>query len=455
MEILTLPIQAASPAVSAVQGTSGTNPGQLGAAAAADIFADLLALQLGLSPEAASAVGAANIMAVELDAAGERQAHEEGQSVSADATSQAGLASLAQGLPVLPIAPLVVSPIAPRSVSTRIELPTLPVPVARIADAVQPETPAAAAEQSSQSVEGQALPELLLALSSAQNPLPSAPSLVKQLEVPRQAIAVASAAIAVSANNWPEKLPSQRPGNTSNVVQRADFTQESAELPLVSQSAVGAVQAQRVAAASGIGDPDGSPLPSADRVSSDVEYVGSAQAPTPQTSLPQLPVVGEIPAAHVAAAVGNAQPTQPSAMVAPSVASSAWGGALGEHVVWMVGQQHQGVELHLNPAALGPLEVRLSISDGQANLTFATQHAPVREAIEAATPRLREMLADSGISLGSVSVNVGSFTQSPPGEQAQRQSPTWTGLPPSSDFSSLLPVAVTVLGHKGMVDIFA
>lgn len=149
---------------------------------------------------------------------------------------------------------------------------------------------------------------------------------------------------------------------------------------------------------------------------------------------------------------------QPSSNIPQAVGHSAWGGMLGERMVWMVGQQHQGVELHLNPPSLGPLEVRLSMSDGQANLSFATQHLPVKEAIESATSRLREMLGESGISLGSVSVNMGSFTQQ---QQADGQAGAhpgrfaWAEDTPATDFSSTLSASTRQLPRNGLVDIFA
>ncbi len=157
--------------------------------------------------------------------------------------------------------------------------------------------------------------------------------------------------------------------------------------------------------------------------------------------------------------VQNAPATQTSS-ISPAVGHSAWGEALGDRVVWMVSQQHQGVEMHLNPPSLGPLEVRLTMNDGQASLSFSTQHLPVKEAIESATPRLREMLGDSGISLGSVSVNVGSFSQ-PQQQPGQQQTPSrtagsaWSDFMPATDFSSTLPSAVTRVRGDGMVDLFA
>jgi flagellar hook-length control protein FliK len=149
---------------------------------------------------------------------------------------------------------------------------------------------------------------------------------------------------------------------------------------------------------------------------------------------------------------------QVAGSISHPVASPAWGEMLGERVVWMAGQQQQTAELHLNPPSLGPLEVRVSVSDGQANLTFSTQHMPVREAIEAATPRLREMLGESGIGLGSVSVNVGSFSQQQ-GAQAQQGGngqQRWAEAAGPSVFARDDPlVAAGLSGRQGLLDVFA
>lgn len=151
----------------------------------------------------------------------------------------------------------------------------------------------------------------------------------------------------------------------------------------------------------------------------------------------------------------------PALEIPQRVDSSQWGNALGDKVVWMVGSQSQGAELRLNPPALGPLEVRVSMNDGQATLSFVTQHAPVREAIEAATPRLREMLAESGISLGGVSVNLGTFAQQQPGSQEQFQQRSSAGHwstnfdEDDAGFAPQAPTSVRYLRDGGMVDLFA
>jgi flagellar hook-length control protein FliK len=144
------------------------------------------------------------------------------------------------------------------------------------------------------------------------------------------------------------------------------------------------------------------------------------------------------------------------------VDSASWGAAVGDKVVWMVGNQNQSAELRLNPPSLGPLAVHVSMNDGQATLSFMTSHGTVREAIEAATPRLREMLGESGISLGGVSVNVGTFTQQQQSFQDQAQQKSSSGYwahsvneSESSGYAASVVTSVSYLRDGGMVDLFA
>lgn len=117
----------------------------------------------------------------------------------------------------------------------------------------------------------------------------------------------------------------------------------------------------------------------------------------------------------------RAAPADGAARIQQPVGAPGWSGELGQKVVWMVGQQKQSAELQLNPPNLGPLEVRISLNQDQMSATFVSHHAAVREAIEAALPRLREMLADSGIALGNVSVGAESFAQQQQQQQAAFQ----------------------------------
>jgi flagellar hook-length control protein FliK len=111
----------------------------------------------------------------------------------------------------------------------------------------------------------------------------------------------------------------------------------------------------------------------------------------------------------------NAQAVPARQIVAPTVQTPlghpGWSEDLGQHVVWMSGQGVQAAEIRLNPAHLGPLEVRINLSqDQQATVQFTSHHAAVREAIESAIPKLREMMSAQNLNLGEVNVSSQSFS---------------------------------------------
>jgi flagellar hook-length control protein FliK len=142
-----------------------------------------------------------------------------------------------------------------------------------------------------------------------------------------------------------------------------------------------------------------------------------------------------------------------TATIAAHLAAPGWDRALGEKVVWMAGQKMQVAELHLNPPELGPLQITLTLSNDQASAQFVSQHAAVRDAIETAMPRLREMLAEGGIMLGNTSVSAESF-----GGQAQAQPDARSYIPrgaPPAETGAEFRSAQAPRATRGLVDIFA
>ncbi|MFU8837546.1 MAG: flagellar hook-length control protein FliK [Thiohalomonadaceae bacterium] len=87
------------------------------------------------------------------------------------------------------------------------------------------------------------------------------------------------------------------------------------------------------------------------------------------------------------------------------VQQKGWDQAMGQRVVWMVRNNMQEAQIQLNPRELGPINVRVSVSNDQASVHFIAQHATTREALDAAMPRLREMLAESGLNLAQSDVS--------------------------------------------------
>lgn len=85
--------------------------------------------------------------------------------------------------------------------------------------------------------------------------------------------------------------------------------------------------------------------------------------------------------------------------VPQQVGVKGWGGAIADRVMWMVQGEQQFAKLRLNPPNLGPLEVRVNVYQDQTSVSFLAQHAAVREALEAALPRLREMFDQQSLQL--------------------------------------------------------
>jgi len=84
--------------------------------------------------------------------------------------------------------------------------------------------------------------------------------------------------------------------------------------------------------------------------------------------------------------------------------------SFGEKVMWMINQNIHSAEIKLNPPELGRLEIKISMQQqDQTNISFSSQNQQVREMIELALPRLREMLGDSGLNLSDVDISDKSF----------------------------------------------
>ena len=93
------------------------------------------------------------------------------------------------------------------------------------------------------------------------------------------------------------------------------------------------------------------------------------------------------------------------------VGTPAWDQQLGQKVVWMAAGGDQSATLTLNPPDLGPVQVVLTVTNDQADAAFMSAQPEVRQALEAAMPRLREMMSDAGIAFGSATVSAGTPEQ--------------------------------------------
>ncbi len=101
----------------------------------------------------------------------------------------------------------------------------------------------------------------------------------------------------------------------------------------------------------------------------------------------------------------NIRADLPTLDIQPSLQTKAWNNVLSSRVVWMASEGIQQAALKLNPANLGPVEVRLTMHNEQANVTFIAHNAVTRDALEQALPRLRESFIENGLELADANVS--------------------------------------------------
>lgn len=226
-------------------------------------------------------------------------------------------------------------------------------------------------------------------------------------------------------------------------------------------------EAQQVLEASAHKDTAQEKLPATTSATNFAATLQAQEQPSMRTAIAQLgetaqavipggsttPPSGIVPAMNMAAPAQASAPAQ--AAIPTPVGQPQWGDDFSQKVTWLATQRTQSAELHLNPAQLGPVEISLKLNGDQASLQFTSAHAAVRDAIEQSLPRLRDMLAESGISLGNTTVS-----DQAPREQQQRDKTggmnghTATGDAPEE--GAVQAQATTLLRrHDGMVDTFA
>lgn len=144
------------------------------------------------------------------------------------------------------------------------------------------------------------------------------------------------------------------------------------------------------------------------------------------------------------------------------VGANGWDTEIGDKLVWMVGRQEQRAELVLNPPQLGRVEISLTLNGDQTSAAFVSGNPAVREALEAALPRLREMFAEAGLSLGQAQVGADSgnnaANQSPGNRENRENSSRYSNArdgAPDVNMQRLTESSQWLRQGRGLVDVFA
>ncbi|MBK8121938.1 MAG: flagellar hook-length control protein FliK [Sulfuritalea sp.] len=159
-----------------------------------------------------------------------------------------------------------------------------------------------------------------------------------------------------------------------------------------------------------------------------------------------------------AASPSNGPSANPSLRIDTPLGQTGWREETGQKLTWMVANGRQQADLVLTPPNLGRVEVSLTMNGDQASAIFTSPNPAVREALESSLHRLREILADAGVSLGQAQVGSDSPNPSPrkedPGDKPGFASNEGVRFASSLPLPGATAVARPGAG-RGMIDIFA
>jgi flagellar hook-length control protein FliK len=170
------------------------------------------------------------------------------------------------------------------------------------------------------------------------------------------------------------------------VIQAQPDAADVAEVPLIELTAEG-LEALKESSA------DTRPENFVSKLSALSQAIGQQAASAPRTAL--------VPGAPVAMQQGG------------------WSEAVVDRVMWLSSQNLKSAEIQLDPAELGRLEVRINMNQEQAQVTFASPNANVREALEGQMHRLRELFAQQGMDTLDVNVSDQSLNRGWQGQEGE------------------------------------
>jgi len=138
-----------------------------------------------------------------------------------------------------------------------------------------------------------------------------------------------------------------------------------------------------------------------------------------------------------------------------------WSEAVVDRVMVMSSQNLKSAEIQLDPAELGRLEVRISVNQEQSQVTFASPHAGVREALDSQMHRLRELFAQQGMNQLDVNVSDQSLSRGWQGQEGDGgkgrggSSGELLGADEELHSSAVESARATSVSARGLVDYYA
>lgn len=153
---------------------------------------------------------------------------------------------------------------------------------------------------------------------------------------------------------------------------------------------------------------------------------------------------------HLAGASHAGAVQQPAGQLQSPVGTSAWVEELGAQLSWMANRGIESASLHVSPAELGPIEVRIAMHGSDASIWFGAAQATTRSALEQALPQLRQLLASHGLALADAGV-----FREPPRGSAQQPPPRSLAPVAAASEETSRTVDTRTAVRLGLLDLYA
>lgn len=152
----------------------------------------------------------------------------------------------------------------------------------------------------------------------------------------------------------------------------------------------------------------------------------------------------------------RAEQTQPMLEIPVETSKPEWSEQFNQQIVWMGKQKIDSAQIKLNPPEMGPLEVMVKMDKHNAHLSIQSHSLHVKDMIEQAVPRLREMMSEQGLNLADVNIGTRQEQAEGHGRQGYEQLATENQNGPVNEGGAVITEASEIVYRaKGLVDYFA
>jgi flagellar hook-length control protein FliK len=141
----------------------------------------------------------------------------------------------------------------------------------------------------------------------------------------------------------------------------------------------------------------------------------------------------------------------PTLKVSQSVDTPEFAQGLADGVSMMVGNNLTSAKLQVNPAQLGPIDVRITVQGNQAQVSLTAHSAVTRDALESSSSKLREMLGAQGFAQVNVDISQRSFQE----RSTFAQPYDWTPSANGSAASASVDTASSSRASSSLLDAYA